>query len=328
MSLTSLAFGDHQPKIFRSVSAAQDEAFRLLPGLISFDFTDRDYFQFKTFPAQVSGMQLAAVSTPSNRIHFGYRKDPTFVFSYTGIGNFSVEGHSSKCQQQESAVFIPPGYRSEVAGESRSVVVVRLDASRLESTLTTMLGYESERVEIGRFKRPAEVALQPTGVSFDRVFRSLFAQIDAYLKEPSLLDASGIDDAFYRTLILATHRAAFIRQSELRAAPVHIRQLNRVCQYVASEQANRITLTDLERTAHMSRRTLHNAFLKVFGMSPMAWVREQRLLAVRARLQSGRARSVADAFYSCGFTNASLFSATYLRRFGELPSVTLKGAKS
>jgi AraC-like DNA-binding protein len=322
-ALPALAFGDHQPKNFRSMRDAQDELFRLFPGLVNTDFTSPDGFHFKTASSRINGLALSAVSMPSTRLTFGHRTGPTLVFASDGSANVVAEGRLMTMQAGESVILVPPRSRTEAIGGPRSVVVAGLDDRRLESTLAAMLGPGGEESSNALLKEVNEIAIESRTISFDAVFRSIFTQIDAYANEPALLDVSGVDEIFYRTLLLAINREAFIRQFEMRATSVHARQLDRVCQYVVAELANRITLTDLERIGYMSRRTLHNAFMNAFGMSPMAWVRERRLVKARELLLTSR-MSVTEVLYASGFTDASQFSAHYFRRFGEMPSVTRK----
>ncbi len=324
-ALAPLAFGDYSPNVFRSIGAAQAEAFRLLQGLKSFEFLDRNAFQFKSSARQVGEIFFGAVSTPDAHLRFGDRQDPAFVLPLAGHGRFEVDGDFFAFRGQESAVLVPPGVSSQVSGSQRSVAVAKLDAARLSSTLATMLG-PADRTEIR--DRPMAVTLYAGKVSYDQLFRAIFKQIDLLSQTPGLLEFSGIDDVFYRTLLLASHHEIFVRQGESRKLSADRRRLIRVCEYVMANLARRITLTDLERVGHMSRRTLHNAFLKAYGVSPMLWVREQRLLRAMKLLgdRSGPL-SVTEVLYSCGFTQASLFSAQYARRFGEMPSKTLARAK-
>lgn len=191
-----------------------------------------------------------------------------------------------------------------------------------------MLGVPSDDLEIVALSNPRQIGLQLGNSSFDAVFRSLFAQIDLYAENPAMLNYAGIDDTFYRNLVIAFNPTPFIRQIEARKVPSDQRRLQRVCEYVMANLSNCITLTDLERVAHISRRTLHNAFIKTYKQSPMYWVREQRLLKAMKLLGDRNGfLSVTEVLYSCGFTQPSLFSAQYARRFGELPSETLMQAQ-
>jgi AraC family ethanolamine operon transcriptional activator len=72
----------------------------------------------------------------------------------------------------------------------------------------------------------------------------------------------------------------------------------------------------------VSRRTLQNAFQRVLGVSPLAYLRAIRLGAVRQALKT--ASSVTEAATDMGFWHFGHFAKDYQAMFGELPSQTHK----
>ncbi|MEJ2378179.1 MAG: AraC family transcriptional regulator [Pseudolabrys sp.] len=75
-------------------------------------------------------------------------------------------------------------------------------------------------------------------------------------------------------------------------------------------------------------RSLFRRFRQSRGCSPIEFLRQVRLCRARETLESpGPAAAVADVAFACGFGSVARFSEDYLRRFGELPSVTLEHAK-
>jgi AraC-like DNA-binding protein len=78
-----------------------------------------------------------------------------------------------------------------------------------------------------------------------------------------------------------------------------------------------------------SWRTLTRGFRERFGIGPKAYFNRLRLCRVRSALLQGWAdTSVADAANAWGFWHMGQFARDYRRMFGELPSDTLKGARS
>ncbi|MGY4500510.1 transcriptional regulator GlxA family with amidase domain [Bradyrhizobium sp. GM24.11] len=77
----------------------------------------------------------------------------------------------------------------------------------------------------------------------------------------------------------------------------------------------------------VSARTLRWAVLDSTGMSLHRYVRMKRLSTSRIRLQNG-ATSVKSVALECGFWHLSDFAREYRLLFGELPSSTLRSAKS
>jgi AraC-like DNA-binding protein len=324
-ALKPLAFGDHHAEDMQTVAAAQDQAFRVLPGLVNWEFLASDEFQFKTAFIKVNGLPLASFSTSASQISFAERGEPTLVFPRFGFSKFQSEDQRMQMRSGATAIFVPPGADSRSEGPGRSVAVARLDANRLKSTLQTMLGPECNAIVDRAFQRPAQLDLRVGNVSFDTVFHSLFAQVNTYGADLRMLAASGLDDALYRAIAMLSHQDTFIRHAQLRTPAINFRGLDRVTQFVSANLGRPLTLTELERVGHMSRRALHNGFMKAFGMSPMGWVREQRLLKARELLRAPQEiHTVIQAVYACGFTNPSTFAAHYTHRFGERPSVTLQ----
>lgn len=73
----------------------------------------------------------------------------------------------------------------------------------------------------------------------------------------------------------------------------------------------------------LSVRRLQALFRDECGQSPLQWLRQQRLLAVRQRLQTeGRQARVGDTAMRFGFTHLGDFSRAYRQAFGETPQQT------
>jgi AraC family ethanolamine operon transcriptional activator len=86
-----------------------------------------------------------------------------------------------------------------------------------------------------------------------------------------------------------------------------------------------VTLADLCREAHASRRTLIQAFQEHLGMGPMAYVKVLRLHGIRRRLLKAEPGDlqIGGLAAAWGFHNAGHFAADYRRLFGESPRDTL-----
>jgi AraC family ethanolamine operon transcriptional activator len=86
-----------------------------------------------------------------------------------------------------------------------------------------------------------------------------------------------------------------------------------------------ISLRVLYSAIPTSRRTLVYAFDEVFGMTPMRFLRLQRLEAARRALSRAEPGSTTVAVIAQrhGFASPSHFSRLYLAHFGESPSQSL-----
>ncbi|WP_322998529.1 helix-turn-helix domain-containing protein [Castellaniella sp.] len=107
----------------------------------------------------------------------------------------------------------------------------------------------------------------------------------------------------------------------------HSRQIVQQAREMVLSQANhRLSIADICRQLHISRRTLQYSFQAVVGLSPLAYLRILKLNQVRRRLHNAQDFSsrVTQVATTWGFEHLGQFSQDYRRLFGECPSATLK----
>ncbi len=105
-------------------------------------------------------------------------------------------------------------------------------------------------------------------------------------------------------------------------------QVHRALEYIEAHWDQPITIEALASATGSSARGLFASFRKSRGCSPMAFVRHVRMARARDMLlQADPETSVSSVAASCGFGNLGHFAKSYLTRFGEHPSDTLKRAK-
>ena len=104
--------------------------------------------------------------------------------------------------------------------------------------------------------------------------------------------------------------------------------LNAALGYISRHLAEKICLSDLSGAAGVSNRTVGYLFLRTYGVTPMAFVKERRLAKAHRLLQRAdpATTTVAGIARSCGFTHMGQFSQDYKRVIGESPSATLSRA--
>jgi AraC-like DNA-binding protein len=87
------------------------------------------------------------------------------------------------------------------------------------------------------------------------------------------------------------------------------------------------TAAELAKTTGVSERTLHDAFRRRFGDSPIAHLRGLRMDAAREALLAADPASgvtVGRVALEHGFAHPGRFAVTYRERFGESPAATLR----
>jgi AraC-like DNA-binding protein len=105
------------------------------------------------------------------------------------------------------------------------------------------------------------------------------------------------------------------------------RVVRRVVELVDSAPQTAFTVADLAAYAGVSERSLHAAFRRQLGTSPMAYVRRRRLEQAHdelLRLDPANGARVTDVALRHGFAHTGRFAAAYRARFGEPPSATLR----
>jgi AraC-like DNA-binding protein len=107
------------------------------------------------------------------------------------------------------------------------------------------------------------------------------------------------------------------------AAPKAVRQAIDV---IEGHPETPLTVTDLARAAGVSVRSLQAGFQRHLETSPMAYLRDVRLGRVHEDLLSAPAGSttVTDVAYKWGFVHVGRFTKEYRRKFGQLPSRTMR----
>jgi transcriptional regulator GlxA family with amidase domain len=137
----------------------------------------------------------------------------------------------------------------------------------------------------------------------------------------------GCDDMIYRHVALMFYPTMF---GAMCADPppadknLRRRQIDDLCDLLKFRLGNPVSVTDMERLSGMSARTLQNAFMTRFGVSPIQWLRQERLdFARQTLLHANPDTTVIEVAFSSGFASPSKFAMYYKQRFGESPSATL-----
>ncbi|MDH6287050.1 AraC family transcriptional regulator [Rhodococcus opacus] len=112
-------------------------------------------------------------------------------------------------------------------------------------------------------------------------------------------------------------------QRPVPAAPRTIRRAVEILEHHADEM---LTVEDVASATGISVRALQDGFKKYYGTTPMGYLREVRMKAVRAWLLEAdpSTTTVSDAASRCGFVHLGRFSVQYREKFGETPSATLR----
>ncbi|PHM25161.1 helix-turn-helix transcriptional regulator [Xenorhabdus budapestensis] len=97
------------------------------------------------------------------------------------------------------------------------------------------------------------------------------------------------------------------------------RQVERLQTFMEAHYLKEWRLNDFAREFGMGLTSFKELFNRVYGISPRAWISEQRILyAHQLLLNSGM--SIADISLESGFSSQSYFTQSYRKRFGCTPN--------
>ncbi len=180
------------------------------------------------------------------------------------------------------------------------------------------LGQNFFRQNFIRFN-PAQ--LKPLRVYYHQIIQVLSQQESLLNKFPS---PSLIQDDFLPLLINTvgeTTRQKSKRVKTLRRYPI-IKKAEDIFQSYSDQP---LTLKQLCDELGTSSSALAYGFQDIFGISPMAYLKIQRLNGVHRALKSANpTKTVMQIAHQWGFWNAAHFSQDYKKMFGQLPSKTLQ----
>ena len=97
-------------------------------------------------------------------------------------------------------------------------------------------------------------------------------------------------------------------------------------EFVDANSLQPLTVLELCQALKVSRRTLQSSFMRIYGISPLAYLRVVRLSRARRDLLAARgsATTVTGIATHWGFWHLARFAQQYRQQFGELPSDTLR----
>ena len=105
-------------------------------------------------------------------------------------------------------------------------------------------------------------------------------------------------------------------------------QVKLVEDYLEAHVVDPIDLTSLAKMAGYSMSSIHKAFRKYRGYSPMTYLKKIRLAHLRKSLLEGHPNTtLTQQALDIGFGHLGRLSADYKRQFGESPSDTLRKAR-
>ncbi|MFC7752485.1 AraC family transcriptional regulator [Tsukamurella soli] len=222
------------------------------------------------------------------------------------------------------ALVVSPGMHYQLHLELDSPqLIIRIERTAMERQLSRMLGRALA----------APIVFEPIGdLTVDAAVRwhGAIQILSSEVLSPGSLLRQGSGTEALGELLISTllyiqehNYSSGLRRPAASGRPAVRRSLD----YIAEHLAEQITLDALSEYVGMSVRSIQSGFREDLATTPIAYIRDQRLLKVRAELKAaipGDGFTVTAAAERWGFTHLGNFSVLYRRRFGESPSATLR----
>lgn len=327
-TLLPLAFGDRGKHRFAGLGAFAGmlEA----SGYRVFDLTEgrgAGPLAVQTAFVNLPSVTLLAVSSSAHRVVTQRQGRVSLCFGVEGSGRLTA-GRSTAIYRRSAGVLMPESPVEWRIDSCASDFEVSLDRQRLSATARMMLGVDAEAPLPGwNLDDLRPVPARAGVVDGLATLIGIAIQADRYRSQPRVLEASGLEDQCYRQTVFLLMPEPFQRKSTIPAVvAASTAGLDRLCEWLRANLSS--TLTDMERFSGMAARTLQVSFLKRFDLTPMEWLREQRLVAARRMLEHAHdidpTKAVDEAAVACGFGTAANLRKRYRARFGESPRETLR----
>lgn len=324
-ALPSLAFGQKQALQFSSAEQMSETLARGGALVMNHRSTEPDGF-FSARSAVIRTRNIRLVALASSAFHVEARESATglLMIPWSGSTATQTDGRTYEWGEREGALYLPPG-GCRANSTARSVVGIDIDPGAFKRVAEAMLGGRAPRQgALFDFAAPRPVALHGNDLDFGKVFKAAIATLDLLGGDINLIEKASLDDVLLRIVALLFNFEELSVADPDKGVQRAVVQL--ACDYIDDNLTNTIALTDLELLTGLSRRSLQYAFRATFDCTPMQWVAQRRLEAVRSQILAARHGANLTTIAGEYFTNLGEFARMYRRRYGELPSATLKAA--
>lgn len=264
--------------------------------------------------ANLGAVTLGVQARTEMRLSFNERSMRTLVLSLAGTSLITVGGRSYRLDAGGQAlVGLGAGGSAEVGlGAS---ALISFEPAALDEAICSINASQEQRLPDSETFIDSDV-LAARGHEAS-IMSAVRLGLIAGAREGFMSEAMA-GDVVLRSVALAVIDALNLQENESTGRDGS-RAALKARAYMLDRLGSEVTLTCLERAAGVSRRTLQMHFLRIYGMSPMQFLREQRLLAARDMLLTRADARVTDVALACGFTHLSAFSTLFRERFGASP---------
>lgn len=271
---------------------------------------------------RLGGLSLVALWGPGLRGEVEGTSEASFILPYRGSGQFRLDGRSLANIAGRTLLYLPPGpWRT--TNDAMGGITIRLDPQLLRDVGRCMAGPQLSPAHwhaLGSQPRMLPVAPSASQGPIERLYRLMGFIHGLLLRHGAIAEALRLDDLLLRQIVAVLAPSLLADPAHPEAEPT-IRAIDALVDWMHAHAHEPLSLSDLERQSHYSRRSLQYAFKARFGCGPMQYLRRQRLWQARRLLKRAPSSAgVTEVARACGYLSLSTFSRDFRASFGVAPS--------
>ncbi|MFW1839635.1 AraC family transcriptional regulator [Acinetobacter gyllenbergii] len=244
-----------------------------------------------------------------------------YLFRITLEGQCQVGFDQHKIMQSVGVMSVthPHTRQQIITNQHCRNIILKLAQQDIETQLFNMLGHCSQ--DPLRF----DPLLSCSAEGMDAIIETLNYLCHAYYHIQNWSFISASFSQYLIELILLKIPNNYTERLNVQRQQLLPSYMKRAQQYIQEHVQQAISLSDLGQYCEVSIRTLQKGFSQYLQQSPVEYIREQRLERVHWALQHAQAdETVTDILLDHGIQSFGHFSSLYKKRYGCLPSYTLK----
>lgn len=255
-----------------------------------------------------------------SRIEPGYLKDFYLIqLPLQGRAHVESDGQMMESHPGRASVINPSAFTRMVWSHDCRQFTVQIAKKRLERIAASCLGMPVQGALV------FDTAMENGNAQHASWWRHLLSFLCEYSQECSFYRNTDIletelDNIIRALLYSLDHNyTAPLSNDTQTVRPRHVRL---AMDYIHDHFSENLSMDTLVEVTGVSERRLYEGFRRFQNISPMRYVQQTRLQAVRTALQTCGDSSITQIATEHGFTQLGRFAALYRQVYGELPSET------
>ncbi|MCU4641126.1 AraC-like ligand-binding domain-containing protein [Acinetobacter courvalinii] len=244
-----------------------------------------------------------------------------YLFRITLEGQCQVGGTNQQLLQSAGIMSVthPHTRQQIVTNQHCRNIILKLPQQEIETQLFKMLGHTSQAPVC------FDSGLSCTAEGMSAIVETLNYLCHAYYNIQNWSFISASFTQYLIELILLKIPNNYSEQLNAQRQQLVPGYIKKAQQYIQDNLHQAISLATLSQYCEVSIRSLQKGFSQYLQQTPVEYIREQRLERVHSALQQAvEHQTVTDILLEHGIQSFGHFSTLYKKRFGCLPSHTLK----